>query len=154
MAAKLSTKEKTALKEVIKIEWNRGNDIETFFKDMEDAQWKAEKWGVDTSIQEMVNHAVAQMEDSGLFEDNFLMDWEEKEEYEQTWNAMKTYFTKEYRKMQRYSKTKQVFERCDRLVGDAEWWGGWSQRPLPYFQKALSPGRSNTGELDISSVPW
>ena len=46
---------------------------------MEDAQWKAEKWGVETSTQEMVNHAVAQMEDSGLFEDNFLMDWEEKE---------------------------------------------------------------------------
>ena len=114
-AVKLSTKEKTALKEAIKIEWNRGNDIATFFKDMEDAQWKAEKWGVETSTQEMVNHAVAQMEDSGLFEDNFLMDWEEKEEHEQTWNTMKTYFTKEYRKIQRYSKTKRVFESANNV---------------------------------------
>lgn len=114
-AAKLSTKEKQALKEAIKIEWNRGNDIATFFKDMEDAQWKAEKWGVDTSTQEMVNHAVSQMEDSGLFEDNFLMDWEEKEEHEQTWETMKTYYTKEYRKIQRYSKTKRVFESANNI---------------------------------------
>eukprot|EP00956_Cyclotella_meneghiniana_P033360 scaffold95325_cov36-Cyclotella_meneghiniana.AAC.1 len=106
-ASKLSTKEKTAIKDAIKSEWNRSNDIATFFKAMEDAQWKAEKWGVETSTQEMVNHAAAQMEDSGIFENNFLMDWEDKAEHEQTWNALKDYFTKEYRKIQRFSKTKK-----------------------------------------------
>lgn len=113
--AKLTTRERNELKNRIHIEWNQPEDIETFFKKMEEALYIAEKWDVTIDAQDMLNHAVLQMEDSNLFDSDFMMDWEEKEEHEKTWNLMKVYFTKKYRSIKRYSKGKKTFEQTNNI---------------------------------------
>jgi hypothetical protein len=45
-----------------------------------------------------------------MFEVKFLRDWEEKADNTKSWNAMKEYFTKEYRAIKKYQPNKQAFE--------------------------------------------
>jgi hypothetical protein len=80
--AKLTTRERNELKNKIHIKWNQPEDIKTFFKKMEEALYIAEKWDVTIDARDMLNHAVLQMEDSNLFDSDFMMDWEEKEEHD------------------------------------------------------------------------
>jgi regulator of replication initiation timing len=113
--AKLSTKEKNELKKQVYIDWNQPEDIETFFKRMEDLEWQVEKWDVTIDAQDMVNHAVLQMQDSNMFEVKFLRDWEEKPDNTKSWNAMKTYFTAEYWSIKKYQPNKQAFESINNV---------------------------------------
>ena len=107
--AKLSTKEEEEMKDRVFIEWNQTEDIAQYFKNVEEAQYQAEKWECKVDQQQLVNHAVIQMLDSNIFEPKFLRDWEVKPKGEKSWNNMKQYFTDEYRLITQYEKNKKKF---------------------------------------------
>ena len=115
--AQMDTEEQDAMKQRVKIEWDQTRDISIFFKDMEDAQYQAEKWDVTIDMQDMVNHAVIQMRRSNIYEPQFLRKWEEKPKHEKSWDAMKEYYTKEYRLVKQFEKTqtKKAFASANQM---------------------------------------
>jgi DNA repair exonuclease SbcCD ATPase subunit len=94
--AKLTTKQKKDMKKKIEFEWDQTKDISEYFTQMEETRIRLESWGVTVDDNDMVNAAVAQMQDSGLFDRKFLREWEQKDEHEKTWEAVKEYYKEEY----------------------------------------------------------
>ena len=120
--AQLDTEEQEEMKQRVKKEWNQTQDIRMFFKEMEDAQYQAERWDVTIDQQEMVNHAVIQMKKSNIFYPEFLRKWEEKPRAERSWNNMMEYFTKEYRLIKQFEKSqsKRAFESANQMQEGTE----------------------------------
>jgi hypothetical protein len=58
----------------------------------------------------MVNHAVIQMQECGIFERKFLRKWEMKPANEKEWAAMKAYFTDKFRSIQAFEPSRRTFE--------------------------------------------
>jgi hypothetical protein len=94
--AKLTTKQKKDMKKKIEFEWDQTKDISEYFTQMEETRIRLESWGVTVDDDDMVNAAVAQMQDSGMFDRKFLREWEQKDEHEKTWEAVKEYYKEEY----------------------------------------------------------
>jgi hypothetical protein len=94
--AKLTTKESQTMKAAIKVEWDRTNHIAQLWKKMEKARSQAERWGLVINEQDMVEHGVMQMMESGMFDKKHLMGWERLEDHEKTWAYLKEYFGDEY----------------------------------------------------------
>ena len=98
----LTSKQEIELKKEIEMDWDVSRDIKEYFTKMEQKQETLEGWGVQVTAKEIVLAAVVQMQDSGLFDQRFLRDWEMKTPAEKTWNAMKTYYDSEYRAILKY----------------------------------------------------
>ena len=92
----LTTREEEAMKEAIKIPWNRPAHIKKYFLKLERARAQAERWGVEIADSDVVNQAYIQMADSGYFDLKTLRDWEKKPKHEKHWQALKDYFGEEY----------------------------------------------------------
>ena len=117
--AKLTSRERTAMKKEIEQEWDLTNDITEYFTKMQEALAKNERWGNEISTKEMVDSAVIQMIDSGVFGHDFLRKWEMMEDVEKTWEATKQYFTEEYRSLQQYGGAKPGVLESANQMGDA-----------------------------------
>lgn len=122
IVAKLTTKQKRELKsELEMMEWDQTRDINEYFTKMEEKQETLDGWGVSATAEEMVLAAVAQMQDSGVFDSRFLRDWETKPDNEKTWNNMKQYYMEEYRTIQRFGgPNKKTFETINNIEDDGE----------------------------------
>jgi UPF0288 family protein (methanogenesis marker protein 3) len=81
----LTTKDAEAMKAKVLIEWDQTRDITAFFRAMEEAQSQAERWNIKVDRTGMTNHAVIQMQESGLFDRKFLREWEMREQHTKTW---------------------------------------------------------------------
>ena len=69
----------------------------------------------------MVLAAVAQMQDSGIFDSRFLRDWETKPDNEKTWINMKQYYMEEYCTIQRFGgPNKKTFETINNIENDGK----------------------------------
>jgi hypothetical protein len=114
--ARLTTKDAEAMKAKVLIEWDQTRDITAFFRAMEEAQSQAERWNIEVDRTGMTNHAVIQMQESGLFDRKFLREWETREHHTKTWELMKKYFTDEFRSIQTYEPNKQNFESIHNIT--------------------------------------
>jgi hypothetical protein len=63
---------------------------------MEKARSQAERWWLIINEQDMVEHGVMQMIESGMFDKKHLMGWERLDDQEKTWAYLKEYFGDEY----------------------------------------------------------
>lgn len=100
--AKLTTKEKKDMRNRIEFEWDQTRDIMEYFQKMTEQRTKLESWGVTITDEDMVNQAVAQMQDSGIFDRLFLRKWEQKADGQKTWEHMKEYYTEEYQAIKQF----------------------------------------------------
>jgi hypothetical protein len=100
--AKLSTKEKRDMKKQIEMEWDQNKDLTEYFTAMEQTQLKLETWNITVESEDMVNAAVEQLQDSGIFDRKFLRQWEQRAEHEKTWEEMKAYYLEEYRAIKQF----------------------------------------------------
>jgi hypothetical protein len=114
--ARLTTKDAEAMKAKVLVEWDQTRDITAFFRQMEEAQSQAERWSIDVDRAGMTNHAVIQMQESGLYDRKFLREWETKEPHVKTWELMKQYFTEEYRAIQTFEPNRRNFETVNNLT--------------------------------------
>jgi hypothetical protein len=114
--ARLTTKEQEDMKAKIKVVWDQTQDITTFFRRMEEELAKVERWSIKITPTEMVNHAVIQMQECGIFERKFLREWEMKPANEKEWAAMKTYFTDEFRSIQAFEPSRRTFESTKNVM--------------------------------------
>lgn len=114
-AARLSTQEKSEMKKKIFITWDQVEDLKAFIKRMELLEEKALEWDVVVSAQDMVNHAVLEMQKSNFFEPQFLEDWEERPDAQKSWNEMKNYYLPEYRTRKKYRKNNKAFESANNV---------------------------------------
>lgn len=117
--AKLTTKEKNKMKSRIEFEWDQTRDIMEYFQRMSEQRTKLESWGVTITDEDMVNQAVTQMQDSGLFDRLFLRKWEQKSDAEKNWTAMKEYYTEEYHAIKQFDDpTTKNFESINQFTQD------------------------------------
>lgn len=115
--AKLTTKQKKEMKKRIEIEWNRTKDITEYFQRMTELRVKLESWGVTVDDDDMVNAAVTQMQDSGLFDRKFLREWEQRPEGEKTWTNMVEYYKEEYMAIKQFDDpTNHHFESVNSMT--------------------------------------
>jgi hypothetical protein len=114
--ARLTTKDAEAMKAKVLIEWDQTRDITAFFRAMEEAQSQAERWNIEVDRTGMTNHAVIQMQESGLFDRKLLREWETREQHTKTWELMKQYFTDEFRSIQTYEPNKRNFESIHNIT--------------------------------------
>ena len=84
------------------MEWDQTTDIIDYFTRMENTQVKSERWGITIKMVNMINAAMEQMQDSGIFDHKFLCQWEQKEDHEKTWEAIKENYTKKYRAIKQF----------------------------------------------------
>ena len=114
--AKLTNKEKMAMKKRIEFEWDQTVDINEYFQKLDTIAVKLDGWGVDIQPADLVIAGVDQMQESGIFDHRFLRTWEMKPDHEKTWQGMKEYFVPEYRSIKTYEgSTKDVLERVQNV---------------------------------------
>jgi len=115
--AKLTTKEKKEMRSRIEFEWDQNKDIMEYFQQMSEQRTKLESWGVAITDEDMVNQAVAQMQDSGVFDRLFLRKWEQKTDGEKNWANMKEYYTEEFHAIKQFDDPKpKHFESINQLT--------------------------------------
>lgn len=115
--AKLKTKEKKELRKRIEFEWDQTQDIKEYFQRMIEQRTKLESWGIIITDEDMVETAVTQMQDSGLYDRKFLRQWEQKEDGAKTWAAMMDYYREEYDAIKQFDDpTAQQFESINQLA--------------------------------------
>jgi DNA repair exonuclease SbcCD ATPase subunit len=97
---------------------------------MEEAQSQAERWNIELDRTGMTNHAVIQMQESGLSDRKFLREWETREQHTKTWELMKQYFTDEFLSIQTYEPNKRNFESIQHNITESS-----SQEVSEFFEE-------------------
>ena len=102
----LTTNEKMRkLKEEVP-NWNQDEDTDVFFNSLEDCKEKLTKMKIEWPLSHKITHAVTEIANSGVFSEDDVMDWEEKDEDDKTWVHCQAYWNKIYKKRKRYSNLK------------------------------------------------
>lgn len=97
------------------MEWDQTTDITKYFTTMKNTQVKFECWGITIEMIDMINAAMEQIQDSGIFDHKFLCQWEQKD-HRKTWGAMKEYYTKEYRAIKQFEGANiQAYEKINNI---------------------------------------
>jgi methyl-accepting chemotaxis protein len=118
--AKPTTKQKMQMKKEIYFEWDQTKDITEYFTALEQLQIKLDRWDIEVSMSDLVEAAVNQMQDSGLFDHKFLRDWERKPDHEKTWENMQDYYKDEYDAIKTYGgKTMGSYEQMNNVQEDS-----------------------------------
>ena len=99
----LTTKEKqTKLKDSVP-SWDQDEDTDVFFNSLEDCEDKLKKLKIEWPISHKIVHAVTEMTNSGVFNEDDIMDWEDKVEADKTWVHCQAYWNKIYKKRKRFN---------------------------------------------------
>ena len=99
----LTTKEKQSkLKQAIP-SWDQDEDTDVFFNSLEDCEDKLKKLKIEWPISHKIVHAVTEMTNSGVFNEDDIMDWEDKLEADKTWVHCQSYWNKIYKKRKRFN---------------------------------------------------
>ena len=92
--------ETTALERERDEPWNPSEHIATYFNTVETAKRNLAKAGITTCTKSLVNKALTSIKASGDFTLS-LREWKDKPDADQTWENLKTFFSKEYAKKAR-----------------------------------------------------
>ena len=102
----MTTMEKDTLKRSKYLtKWDTTECITNYWKHLDELTTKLEERNIANSDEEKVMAAVARMQESELFTDKVVINWEKKEAAFQTWANVKTYFTQLYQSHTQYIKS-------------------------------------------------
>ena len=102
---KMTTLEKDRFKrQGYEAQWDVTKNIVLYWKALDQHTIRLASRGITTSDDEKVTAAVARMWESGFYTEEKLIEWEKKDDEEQTWAAVQTYFGGLYHDHKQYAK--------------------------------------------------
>lgn len=102
----LTTNEKQSKLKAAVPAWDQDEDTDVFFNALEDCEDKLRKLKIEWPISHKIGHAVTEMTNSGVFNEDDIMDWEDKPEDDKTWVHCQAYWNRIYKKRKRFNNLK------------------------------------------------
>ena len=121
----MTSKEKKQKLKDINLEWEPNTDIRVFLSSVQKlTEQLRDEYDLERANDMRQTHVVSEFQDSEIFIEEEMMNWEEKPEAEKTYAAMVTYFIRAYYKHARYgsakSTTSQGFESANNVTDQAK----------------------------------
>ena len=90
----------------IHVEWDKNDDVATFFDNLDKLEEEmADDFSITWPEEMKIIAAVEAMYDSGAFTRDEMIEWEDKDEADKTWDELQTHFINIFNKNQRYGGT-------------------------------------------------
>lgn len=101
---KLTTTEKSKMRDQINFEWEQSQDFASYVVEMEKIQRRLERWGITIDEDTMIAAAIKQVNKCTVFTKEHKKAWEEIDDEEKDWALFKTYFIEKYDEEEQYAE--------------------------------------------------